>query len=107
MAKFAPIYMSVYDGPEGSLDALVIDNASFAKGAAEDTPIGTLSGMMDADSVVSIVGGDGEVKLDGDAVLVGPNAPTEAGTFSVTFRETNAYGDNSPLDTEIEFTVTE
>lgn len=107
MAKFAPVYMTAaYDGPDHTLDDLSIDNADFDEGAAEDTAIGTLSGMAEEDSTLSIVSEDGYVKLDGNDLVVGPNGGGLAdGTFNATIRETNPYGVVTTHDTVIEITV--
>lgn len=107
MAKFAPVYMTVYDGPEGVLANLTLTAATFAAEAAEDTAIGTLEGMMDENSVLSLVDDNGgAVKLDGEDLVVGPTETTGAGTFNITVRETNTYGAGSPHDTVLEITVT-
>ena len=107
MGKFAPVYMTVYDGPDFALDDLTLTAATFAANAAEDTAIGTLEGMQEEDSVLSLVDdASGAVKLDGNDLVVGATATTEAGTLNVTVRETNIYGSNNPHDTELEITVT-
>lgn len=106
MAKFAPVYMSVYDGPEGVLEDLVLSPATFVENSAEDAAIGTFTGMMDASSTISLSDdGGGAVKLDGDDLVVGAT-PTAVGTLNIKVTETNVYGANSPHETEIAITVT-
>jgi hypothetical protein len=98
--------MSVYDCPEGALVDLALSAATFVAGAAEDTAIGTLSGMM-TDSVLSLFNdAGGAVKLAGSNLVVGATATPDAGTLNITVRETNEYGSNSPHDTALVITVT-
>lgn len=105
MTKYAPIYMSVYDGTDFSLVDLALSADTFVVGTAAGTVIGTLTNMQAEDSQLSIVETDGYAALDGDDLVVGPTASAE-GTFDVTVRETNIYGDNSPHDTTFTITVT-
>lgn len=110
MAKFAPIYMSVYDGPDYSLDDLVLSAATFVENDAEDTEIGEITGFQPEDSTLSLVAGAPFVKLVHDDIedeyrlVVGATA-SEAGTFNVTVRESNIYAFNNPRDTTFEITV--
>lgn len=106
MGKYAPVYMSVYDGYDYALSALTLSAATFADDAVEDDPIGTLSEMQSEDSTLSIIAGGDNVKLDGNDLVVGGTTPA-AGTFNVTVRETNIYASNSPRDTTFGITVTE
>lgn len=106
MPKFAPVYMSVYDGADYALVDLVLDPATFAAASPEDTAIGTLTGMAEEDSTLTLVDdAGGAVKLVGDAIVVGPTASV-AGTITITVRETNLYGSNNPHDTDIDIVVT-
>ena len=45
MAKYAPVYMSVYDGQDYALVDLELSAATFEANDVEDTAIGTLSEM--------------------------------------------------------------
>lgn len=103
MTKYAPIYMSVYDGSY-SLTDLTLDNDTFTEGAVAGTVIGAISGAQPEDSTLSIVGGTDEAALDGSDLVVGDTVAA-AGTFDVTVRETSKYGENSPHDTTFTITV--
>lgn len=112
MGKFAPVYMSVYDGPDFALVDLTLDSSNFTESSAEDTAIGTFQeiagdGVGDTnDSTLTLVDNNSDaVKLDGFDLVVGPTASVGAGTFNITVRETNIYGNNNPHDTVVEITV--
>ena len=105
MPKYAPVYMpAAYDGPDYTLDDLVLSASGFTEGDPEDTVIGTLSGMAEDDSTLSIVETDDYVKLDGNDLVVGSES-APAGPYTVTIRETNSYGVVTTHDTEFEITV--
>lgn len=115
MAKFAPIYMTSYDGPEyDALEALQLSAATYVEESPEDTAIGTISGMADADdSTLSLVletglpDERGYVALDDDDLVVGPNGGSvEAGTFDIYVRETNPWTEAQFRDTKFTITVT-
>jgi hypothetical protein len=109
MAKYAPIYMSSYDGPEYSaFTDLLLSAATFEEASATGTAIGTLSGMKDAeDSLLSIVDNDGRFQLDGAGLEVGPEGDALAvGTYEVVIRETNPWVSGQTHDTTFEIEVT-
>ena len=112
MAKYAPIYMSVYDGTDYTLPDLTLDNASFEEDSVEDTAIGTFTNIAagegdTSDSTLTLVdNASGAVKLDGFDLVVGSVVTADPGTFDITVREVNAYADNTPHDTTITITVT-
>lgn len=107
MPKYAPVYMSVYDGPEGALADLVLAPATFVEASAEDTAIGSFTGMMSG-SVLSLTDdAGGKVKLNGNDLVVGATASAAADSpLAVTVRETNIYGTNNPHDTVLAVAVT-
>jgi hypothetical protein len=100
--------MARYDGPEYTLAALTLSANTFASGAAEGTVIGNIVGKAHAtDSTLSLVNdSDGQVKLVGDTLQVGPTATPDAGTITVVIRETNLWGDVETRDTGLNITVT-
>lgn len=109
MAKYAPIYMTIYDGAEYALVDLALSAATFVNGAAAGTDIGTLSGMSDTDSTLSIVETDNRFQLNVDGVTLevgSAGTALAAGTYPVTIRETNSWADPSFHDTAFEITVT-
>jgi len=105
--KYAPVYMSVYDGPEyGPLGPLTLSNDEIGADAEAGDTIGTISGMADSsDSVLTLVDdGNGAVVLDGADLKVG-SAELEVGTFDVIVRETNYYT-TPPNVRDTTFTIT-
>jgi hypothetical protein len=107
VAKYAPVYMTVYDGPEGALVDLVLAPATFVEASAEDTAIGSLTGMMAGSELSLIDDAGGKVKLNGSDLVVGATASAVADSpLAVTVRETNLYGSNNPHDTALSVAVT-
>lgn len=105
MAKYAPNYMSVYDGPDYALSALTLSANTMAANAAENTVVGNIVGAQTEDSVLTLANDDGgRFKLVGLSVRAGATA-SGAGTRTIVVRETNPYGSNSPRDTSLNITV--
>jgi len=102
LAKFAPVYMSVYDGV--TFVDLELDALTLVDDDAEDTLIGEISGQ-DASSTLSVqVGGD-KVKISGSNLVVGSEASV-AGSLEITIRESNPNGEGLYRDTDFTLTVT-
>lgn len=106
MSKYAPLYMTkAYDGPEGTLVDLTLGTPTFVHASAEDTAIGTLTGMLDGVSTLSLVNDvSGKVKLVGNALVVGPTSASAA-TIHPVVRETNAWGVVTTHDTTLDVVV--
>lgn len=104
MARFAPVYMTVYDGIV--VGALTLSAATFVDDDVEDTAIGTISGMSDSGSVLTIDPPDGRVKIiNDDELVVGADAAV-AGDFDITVRETYPNTTIDTKDTVLTITVT-
>lgn len=103
MARYAPNYMSVYDGY--TLEDLELSADTFVDNDAEDTVIGALTGMAAAGSTISVITGEGKVKISGSNLVVGPDA-NSAGSLAVSVREVNPNGEGGYHDTDFTLTVT-
>jgi len=105
MARFAPIYMTVYDGL-ATLGALTLSNDALTVATATSgSAVGDIGGVT-SESVVTIGGADAasfEV-VDGE-LLVG-DAALEAGSYEIELIETNDEATNSPSATPFTITVT-
>jgi hypothetical protein len=99
--------MTIYDGPEGALVDLVLDPATFVEASAEDTAIGSITGMMAGSELTLTDDAGGKVKLVGSDLVVGATASAVADSpLAITVRETNVYGSNNPHDTALAVAVT-
>jgi hypothetical protein len=114
MAKFAPVYMSAYDGAEYEFDTIALSAATFVTLDAQGTAIGTISGLADGDdSSLSLVDASGNpdttnrFQLDGLGLEVGSaGALLAAGDYDVIIRETNPWVQGLFQDATFEITVT-
>lgn len=107
MARFAPVYMSVYDGLVTLPNLVLSDNSLAVADADPGDIVGELSGMSPG-STLSLTGTDANrFALSGSNLVVGATALT-AGTYNVIVRETNADADNEDgyYDTAFVITVT-
>jgi hypothetical protein len=99
--------MTVYDGPEGALADLVLAPATFVEASPAATAIGSFTGMMAGSTLTLVDDAGGKVELDGSDLVVGAVASAVADSpLSVTIRETNDYGSNTPHDTVVSVAVT-
>jgi hypothetical protein len=114
MAKFAPVYMSAYDGPEYVFGTLTLSAATFVTGAAQGTAIGNIGARANADdSALSLVTSTGapdttnRFQFDGVGLEVGSaGGALTAGTHTVIVRETNPWVQGEYQDKSFTITVT-
>lgn len=104
MAKYAPIYMSVYDGPDFVLGNLTLSTLTFEDSAQVGDVIATIDGMAETDSTLEIIEGGDAFEIDGDELKL--KAVQSAGTITLKIQETNNYATNSPKVTEFSIEVT-
>lgn len=106
MAKFAPTYMSVYDGVD--LAALTLDDSTFAAADAVGVTIGNIVGKT-AGSTLSYYDPDDDdyVTIDALALKVAAGgAAASAGTIDIIIRETHPNSDPGYRDTPFTLTIT-
>jgi hypothetical protein len=91
--------------PAVTLAALSLSATVIVSGAAENTLVGTLSGVV-LGSVLSLVNdAGGQFKLSGASIVAGAVPASSLDPISITVRETHASGTNSPRDTSFNITV--
>lgn len=107
MAKFAPIYMTVYDGNVTLVD-LVLSNDEVDISDGEADPgdvVGVISGQQTG-STLSLTGTDAaRFAIVGSNLTVGGSALT-ADTYDINIRETNPDASNEDEYHETAFTIT-
>lgn len=92
-------------GPEVTLGALTLSNASIPAGSSLGAVIGTVQGAQSTSTVTMPGTAGGQFAVAGRDVVVA--GPLVTGSQSVTLRETMAEATNSPLDTPLSIAVGE
>lgn len=87
-----------------SLLALALSSSSYSSGDAPGTVIGAILNATGGSTLSLFNDNGGAVALSGSNLVVGMSAPTGAGSFGITVRETLAGASNTPRDTP--FTIT-
>lgn len=105
MAKYAPVYMTVYDGIDIILEDLDLDTNEVALASPQNTPVGNILNATDGSTLSMTVTDGGRFKLVGSQVQVGATALT-GGNRNVTVRETLSGAENNPHDTVLTIAVT-
>lgn len=107
MARFAPVYMTVYDGLI-TLAELELSNDEVDVSDGEADPgdvVGVISGVKPG-STLSLTGTNADrFAIVGSNLVVGATALT-ADTYNVNVRETNADADNEDGYLETPFVIT-
>jgi len=86
------------DSAEFTLSALTLDDDELPQNSPEGTDVGGLVGVSPGSTLALVDDDGGHFTLVSTTVKVGA-VPLAEGTYSITVRETNPLGLNSPLDT--------